>query len=155
MSPTKQPQKPGCEPTQNPPVSQNLEPWKPGQSGNPGGRPKGLAKQVRELIGVDGLPLAEAMYDIAKDESEATRDRITAMQWLAERGWGKADQHIEVTGDDSRDRQIAEAIDRFTGAVVQLASGGRADIAATAANEGTDSPLGLPMGGVVGETEPA
>jgi hypothetical protein len=55
-----------------------------------------LAKQVRELIGEDGLPLAEAMWRIARDPTENTRNRISAIQWLApHRGWGKATQQIE------------------------------------------------------------
>lgn len=32
-------------------------PFQPGQSGNPGGRPKGLASKVRETIGADGEAL--------------------------------------------------------------------------------------------------
>jgi Family of unknown function (DUF5681) len=33
----------------------------PGQSGNPGGRPKSLAKATRELVGEDGMKLGRAL----------------------------------------------------------------------------------------------
>ena len=41
----------------------------PGRSGNPGGRPKGLAKATRELVGDDGMALVELWWDIARDET--------------------------------------------------------------------------------------
>jgi hypothetical protein len=37
----------------------------PGQSGNPRGRPKGLAKATRELVGEDGMALVELWWSIA------------------------------------------------------------------------------------------
>lgn len=36
----------------------------PGQSGNPGGRPKGLSRRVRELVGEDGEAIAEYMLSV-------------------------------------------------------------------------------------------
>jgi hypothetical protein len=33
----------------------------PGRSGNPGGRPKSLAKATRELVGEDGMKLGRAL----------------------------------------------------------------------------------------------
>jgi len=73
----------------------------PGQSGNPGGRPRGLAALVRERIGADGAPLFDALKLIAvgppKDRDQffgervkvSTRDRLSAIQELADRGWGR------------------------------------------------------------------
>lgn len=80
----------------------NLKPpFEPGKSGNPGGRPKGLARTVRELVGGDGLVLAQIMTSIATDEKETTRDRIEATKWLADRGWGKAPAYAPIEpGDD-------------------------------------------------------
>jgi hypothetical protein len=62
----------------------------PGQSGNPGGRPKGLAKAVRELVGEDGKALVELMYSIAMDPQRKDTHRMRAAEWLGDRGWGKA-----------------------------------------------------------------
>ncbi len=77
--------------------------FSPGQTGNPGGRPKGLARVVRETVGADGwVAIVRAMYGIAVDEAEASRDRIAASAWLADRGFGKAQQAIDVTSDGQR-----------------------------------------------------
>lgn len=62
----------------------------PGVSGNPGGRPKGLSRRVRELVGDDGHAIAEFMFTVLSDETERTADRMEAAKWLADRGFGKA-----------------------------------------------------------------
>jgi hypothetical protein len=41
--------------------------WSKGSSGNPGGRPKGLARATREPVGEDGMKLAELWWSIASD----------------------------------------------------------------------------------------
>jgi hypothetical protein len=68
----------------------------PGRSGNAGGRPHGLARRVRELVGDDGGSIAEFMLIVMLDQRERTRDRLEAARFLAERGWGKAVQTLEV-----------------------------------------------------------
>ena len=50
----------------------------PGVSGNPGGRPKGLARTVREMVGEDGSVVAEFMLSVMGDERARTRDRLEA-----------------------------------------------------------------------------
>lgn len=100
------------------PQDANLIPWKPGQSGNPGGRPKGLASLVREET-KDGKELVEVMLKIVRGELTSTetyldkkgqphevvhepapRDKIEAVKWLADRGFGKVMESIEVTSPD-------------------------------------------------------
>lgn len=69
--------------------------FKSGQSGNPGGRPKGLAALVRKMTR-DGELLVSIMLDIATGKLKVNarpashRDRMAAVEWLADRGWGKA-----------------------------------------------------------------
>jgi len=62
----------------------------PGVSGNPGGRPKGLSRRVRELVGDDGHEIAEFMFTLMTDERARNADRIEAAKWLADRGFGKS-----------------------------------------------------------------
>ena len=60
-----------------------------GASGNPGGRPKGLARRVREIVGNDGEPIARYLLEVMQDDRQRTRDRLEAARLLADRGWGK------------------------------------------------------------------
>jgi Family of unknown function (DUF5681) len=65
----------------------------PGQSGNPGGRPRGLARAARELLGDDGQAIVEFWMTIMADDTASTRDRLEASRLLADRGWGKPPAH--------------------------------------------------------------
>jgi hypothetical protein len=62
-------------------------------SGNPGGRPQGLSRATRELIGEDGGPIVEFWASVMNDDGARTTDRLEASRLLAERGWGKAPSH--------------------------------------------------------------
>lgn len=80
----------------------NLIPWKPGQSGNPAGRPKDsdrIAAYIREHTN-GGREIADFMMGVMRGtEDESWRmkgqDRIKAAEWLADRGFGKCK---EVSG---------------------------------------------------------
>jgi hypothetical protein len=67
----------------------------PGRSGNPGGRPKGLARRVRELVGADGERIAVFFFEVMTDPKQRLADRMEAARWLADRAFGKA-----VTGSE-------------------------------------------------------
>lgn len=71
--------------------------FKKGQSGNPGGRPKGFAARVRELVEPDEI-IGFAL-EIARNPGAKDADRISAFNFLADRGWGKAQQFIEMSGE--------------------------------------------------------
>jgi hypothetical protein len=71
--------------------------FRPGQSGNPGGRPKGLQRAIREKYGDDGKQLMLAVHKLAFGKKTSDAVRLNALQILIERGWGKAPQI--VSGD--------------------------------------------------------
>lgn len=92
-------------------------PWQPGQSGNPhggGARTMRLATYARTRT-KDGKKLVDFMLDVLEGKplpltaSRAGRSRypqtpkvehrMVAAQWLADRGWGKAKELIELSGD--------------------------------------------------------
>lgn len=70
--------------------------WKPGVSGNPGGRVKGLALKVRKAT-KDGDELIAFWLSVMRGEvSKATpHDRLAASELLAARGFGKVDSVVD------------------------------------------------------------
>jgi hypothetical protein len=66
------------------------KPFKPGQFGYPGGRPKGVSRTVRELCGDSPLRLPQVLLEIAENPKARDRDRIAASSVLLDRGWEKA-----------------------------------------------------------------
>ena len=94
--------------------SNNLSPWKPGQSGNPSGRPKGtrdLAGYVLETTD-GGKELVDALVAIArgvmpnvagqegsrprKDQQVRPADQLKAIEMLLDRGFGRSPQQLDI-----------------------------------------------------------
>ena len=71
--------------------------FRPGNSANPGGRPKGLAHLVRDHTR-DGAELVEFMLRVLRGKRQPLRYRLEAAAWLADRGFGKALQQLDVGG---------------------------------------------------------
>ena len=77
------------------------KPFPKGVSGNPGGRPRGLAAYVRESTG-NGQDMVDLMTSIMRGETidgtaPRIRDRMDAASWLADRAFGKPTTQIEAT----------------------------------------------------------
>ena len=68
-----------------------------GVTGNPGGRPKGLASSIRERTG-NGEDLADKVLHILRHPKgkgiEAQRLQLDCIQWLADRGFGRPVQGV-------------------------------------------------------------
>ena len=92
----------------------NLSPWKPGQSGNPSGRPKGtrdLAGYVLESTG-GGRELVDSLVSIArgvmpnvsvqegsrprKDQQVRPAAQLKAIEMLLDRGFGRSPQQLDI-----------------------------------------------------------
>lgn len=100
-----------------------------GKSGNPGGRPKGLARKVREILGDDdGETVARFWAACLSGEivtvttgpdgqrvEERTKvgvkERIEVSKLLAERGWGKPPQYAPIDEEDPLGMSEAAAAD--------------------------------------------
>lgn len=79
------------------PLALRGRPFLPGNSANPGGRPKGLAALVREQT-KDGAELVRFMLGVLRGRKTPLRYRLEAAAWLADRGFGKALQQLELSG---------------------------------------------------------
>ena len=92
----------------------NLSPWKPGQSGNPSGRPRGtrdLAGYVLETTD-GGKELVDALVCLAKgimpnvpvqedsrprkDQQVRPADQLKAIEMLLDRGFGRSPQQLDI-----------------------------------------------------------
>jgi hypothetical protein len=82
-------------------------PFQPGLSGNPGGRPKGLA-EVRNLARAHTMLAINTLAEIASHgSSEAAR--IASAIALLDRGWGRPTLAIELHEPDTEEMEA-----RFT-----------------------------------------
>src|SRR5215469_5643241 len=66
--------------------------WQQGQSGNPGGRPKGHGS-IRELARQHTDAPINTLVEIA-ERGKSESARVAAAVALLDRGWGKATQHL-------------------------------------------------------------
>ena len=75
------------------------KPFQPGQTGNPGGRPK-KTDEERTLEQLCKEKTTEALDTILylMVEGQQERARLAAAQYVMDRGWGKAKESIELSG---------------------------------------------------------
>jgi hypothetical protein len=95
-------------------LNNNLNPWKPGQSGNPSGRPKGTRDLAGYLLETTdgGRELVDALVSIArgimpnvavqdgsrprKDQQVRPADQLKAIEMLLDRGFGRSPQQLDI-----------------------------------------------------------
>ena len=69
--------------------------WKPGQSGNPTGRPK-IVSEVRDLARQHSTFAVEVLVKIAGNGRAPAMARVAAATQLLDRGFGRPPQSLEV-----------------------------------------------------------
>ena len=72
--------------------------FQPGQSGNPGGRPKASAR-VRDAAREHTERAIEVLVSIMTSEDAATAARVAAASAILDRGYGKPTQPIDGDGE--------------------------------------------------------
>jgi hypothetical protein len=98
----------------------NLRPWGPGQSGNPRGGAVTLlhlATRVRQATD-DGQSLLDFYLAVLRGEPipvpgrrsphlPTLDQRMAAASWLADRGWGRAKEVVELVEESSTEHRLA------------------------------------------------
>ena len=119
-------------------TNNNLSPWRPGQSGNPSGRPKGtrgLAGYVlentdggRELVDALLCIARGVMPNVAAQEGSRPRkgqqvrpaDQLKAIEMLLDRGFGRSQQQLDIAHSVS-DRPLKHLSDETLRLLVENA----------------------------------
>jgi len=112
------------------------KPWKKGQSGNPGGRPKkfttlisdAMRQEMGEVDVESGMTYASAMVTRVReilmgqlDRGQVTKECIWFLREVTDRTEGRPRQMLEI--DDHRDRSADEVIDEILAAADSRAKG--------------------------------
>jgi hypothetical protein len=109
--------------------------WHKGmKSPNPGGRPKAesraaaaMARLIREHAAVnDGAGLVEfavRVWQGTEKEMDDAKSRRWAHDWLADRGFGKAQQHVEITTGDGEAAPLPDLRGLSTEELRRIAAG--------------------------------
>jgi hypothetical protein len=69
--------------------------FKPGQSGNPSGRPK-MEKTIRDLARAHTREAILTLAEIARNPKSSDSARVQACNAILDRGWGKPSQYMET-----------------------------------------------------------
>lgn len=87
-------------------------PFKKGQSGNPGGRPKVVA-EVRELAREHTEKALKTLVEIMSDQKAHNAARVAAAKEILDRGYGRAPQSVTVKGEvEQRIIDLLKGLDR-------------------------------------------
>lgn len=73
--------------------------WKPGQSGNPSGRPKS-ASVIAALAQEKTESALEVLMQIMQDPEKPAASRVSAAVALLDRGYGRPAQSVQLSGDE-------------------------------------------------------
>ena len=83
--------------------------WRPGRSGNPGGRPR-IVKEIRELARQHGAAAIERLRDLMHSSNGGVA--VRAASELLDRGYGRPSQSVEPPQEEIAPRIIFFQNDR-------------------------------------------
>jgi hypothetical protein len=83
--------------------------FKPGKSGNPGGRPKVVA-EVRDLARQHTELAILTLAEIAGDAEKPAAARVSAAEALLDRAWGKAPATMAGEGGEGNAQLVVKVV---------------------------------------------
>jgi hypothetical protein len=89
--------------------------WKPGQSGNPKGRPRSgnaLTERIREAVPPDAL--IKLAHEVITSDRSTDRDKLTAAKLLADWGYHKPAERHEVVSGFAQESEDEHALENCT-----------------------------------------
>ena len=84
--------------------------WRPGESGNPGGRPAGERALLRQMYGRDGAAVYRRLEQLRKAADTPPKLKAEIDFFIIERLFGKAQQQVELGAHGSLAELIAAAV---------------------------------------------
>lgn len=93
--------------------------WQPGESGNPKGGLKKY-KVVQDLARVHTVAAISTLAEIMINRNYAAAERCRAAQLMLDRGWGKPETRIELTGADAGPVEISDPKNRVRTMLEQI-----------------------------------
>ena len=93
--------------------------WKIGQSGNPGGRPKGFAG-MKDLARQKTEKAIETLEIIMNGKNTPPNARIAAIKELLDRAWGRAPQAMELSASEKENESTTWDLSKLTNAELDL-----------------------------------
>lgn len=85
-----------------------------GKSGNPNGRPKVVLPDGRSLSDIakgHTMAAVEALVEIMKDKDAPQAARVSAINSLLDRGWGRSPQSVQLSGDQDNPLSVVTRIE--------------------------------------------
>ncbi len=92
----------------------------PGHTGNPGGRPRNLAAEIRAQTD-DGREIINLMLGLMRNEAQDVRVRANAATWLCDRGWGRPPVTVVEAASDEVNQDAGEVFDALMAKLDEMA----------------------------------
>ena len=83
--------------------------FKPGESGNPSGRPK-MPPELIQAFRDRTQDALNTLVEIMNDKEGRGSERVKAAEVIIDRAWGKAIQQAELTGEDGGAIEIIKRV---------------------------------------------